>query len=269
MMTMAAYQAQDPNSGSWPARLTVMASRFIARQSRSKLLSLGKSPPMVTFTFDDVPASACECGARILKRHGARGTFYVAGSGCGTASPGFPKRASIEQLRTVWRNGHEIGCHTYSHPAVRYMSLDELSLEIDRNRTVLREIDSAVAVRNFAYPYGDLSVRTKRYFEGCFDTCRSGHPGINSGFADLGALDAWPLQNEILDQAKIAQLIAETVQRRGWLIFFSHDVAEKPSKYGVSPDLLEYAVSTAEESGCVITTIADSLKLVSRSAREE
>ena len=79
-----------------------------------------------------------------------------------------------------------------------------------------------------------------------FDSCRSVHPGINRGVADLGSLQAWPLENASLGHAKIAELIAETLQTRGWLIFYSHDVAEQPSKYGVSPDLLEWAVKTAK-----------------------
>ena len=266
-MSVVARRVEDPNTASLPVRVRAMASRFLARQSRSKLLPLGKAPPMATFTFDDVPASACEYGARILEQHGARGTFYVAGSGCGTASPGGPKRASIDRLRAIWANGHEIGCHTYSHPAIRYMSSDELGLELDRNQSALKEIDSTIVVRNFAYPYGDLSIRTKRYLESRFDSCRSGHAGINSGFADLGALDAWPLQNETLNRAKVAELIAETARTGGWLIFFSHDVADSPSRYGVSPDLLEWAVTQAKASGCALTTIADSLKLVSSGAR--
>ena len=109
---MLINQAQDPNSGSFPKRAAGMASRFLARQSRVKMLTLGNVPPMVSFTFDDVPASACELGARILEQQGARGTFYVAGSV--TAGPGAPAPATIEQLRTVWANGHEIGCHTFS-----------------------------------------------------------------------------------------------------------------------------------------------------------
>ena len=157
---------------------------------------------MVTFTFDDVPASACDRGARILEQHGARGTFYVAGSGCGSANPGGPLRASIDQLRTIWANGHEIGCHTYSHPAVRYISFDELDSELDRNQSVLKTISSDIVVRNFAYPYGDLSVRTKRYLETRFNSCRSGHAGINIAVADLGALNAWPLDNASLDRAE-------------------------------------------------------------------
>jgi peptidoglycan/xylan/chitin deacetylase (PgdA/CDA1 family) len=259
---MLAQQIQDPNSGSLPGRVAGMASRFIARQSRSKVLRLDDVAPMVTFTFDDVPASACERGAGILEQYAARGTFFVAGGGCGTAAPHEPPRASIDKLRMVWQSGHEIGCHTYSHSAIRYISLDELGLELERNQAVLKQIDPAIVLRNFAYPYGDLSIKTKRYLEGCFDSCRSGHPGINSGSADLGGLDAWPLQNASIDQAKIAELIAETVRTRGWLIFYSHDVADKPSQYGVSPDLLEWAVGTAKEAGCVLTSMAGSLDLI-------
>jgi peptidoglycan/xylan/chitin deacetylase (PgdA/CDA1 family) len=136
-------------------------------------------------------------------------------------------------------------------------------MDLDRNQSVLRTIDSDIVVRNFAYPYGDLSVRSKRYLETRFDSCRSCHPGINCGVANLGALDAWALENASLDRAKIGALIAETVETRGWLIFYSHDVAERPNRYGVSPDLLEWAVSTAKRSGCALTTIADSLKRVS------
>ncbi len=259
---MLAPRPQDPNTGSLPQRVTNMASRFIARQSRSKVLPLRNAQPIVTFTFDDVPASACEEGADILERHGARGTFYVAGGGCGTADPGGPLRASIDQLRTVWANGHEIACHTYSHPAIRHMSLDEIGVELQRNQALLRKIDSDIVLRNFAYPYGDLSVRTKRYLEGCFNSCRSGHPGINTGAADLGGLDAWPLQNAVVDRAKLAELIDATVRTGGWLIFYTHDVADPPSLYGVSPDLLDWTVGTAKAAGCVLTTVADSLHLI-------
>ena len=260
---------KDPNAGPLPERVTNMASRFIARRSRSKILPLGDAGPLVSFTFDDVPASACEIGAPILERHGARATFYVAGQDCGTSSPDGAKRASIAQLRAVWVNGHEIACHTYSHPAIRYMSLDELASELEHNRLALQAIDGAIELRNFAYPYGDLSIRCKRYLEGRFDSCRSGHAGINSDVADLGALHAWPLQQLTLDRAKMAELIAATVKCRGWLILFGHEVAERPGTYGISPDLLEFGITTAQRAGCVVTTIADSLDRIHRGAREQ
>jgi len=266
---MFAEATQDPNTGSLPARLTSMAQRFVARRICSKPLVLRDTPPMVSFTFDDVPASACEVGAPILERHGARGTFYIAGGGCGTGSPDGPMRASMEQLRTVWKKGHEIGCHTYSHPTVRRMSNDGIGAEIDRNQVALKVIDAGIVIRNFAYPFGDLSVRTKRYLESRFDSCRSAHAGINSGVADLGALDAWPLDSASLDRSKIATLIDETARSRGWLIFHSHDVAERPSRYGVTPDLLEWAVGTARQAGCILATVAGALSIIRNRAAND
>jgi peptidoglycan/xylan/chitin deacetylase (PgdA/CDA1 family) len=259
---MLAPQNKDPNTGSLHSRVTNMASRFLARQSRSKLLNMRGGSPMVTFTFDDVPASACERGVRILEQYGARGTFYVAGSGCATSGNDGPQQASIDQLRTIWANGHEIGCHTYSHPAVRYMSFDELGSDLDQNQSILKTIDRDIVVRNFAYPYGDLSIRTKRYLESRFDSCRSGHAGINSAVADLGALDAWPLYDASLNRIKVLRLISETVQSNGWLIFYSHDVAERPTQYGVSPALLDWAVAAAKRAGCKLPTVAEGLKLI-------
>ena len=111
--------------------------------------------------------------------------------------------------------------------------------ELNRNQFVLKTISSDIVVRNFAYPYGDLSVRTKRYLEARFDSCRSSHAGFNTAVADLGALNAWPLENASLDRQKVAELIAETVRSGGWLIFYSHDVSDEPTRFGVSPDLLE------------------------------
>jgi peptidoglycan/xylan/chitin deacetylase (PgdA/CDA1 family) len=262
-------QPRDPNSGPFPTKLTAMAFRFIARQLCSKPMALRNARPMVSFTFDDVPASACEVGARILEQRGGRGTFYVAAEACGTSSPDGPTRASIDQLRKVWANGHEIGCHTFSHTAVRSLSLEELDAELGRNQTALKKIASNLVTRNFAYPYGDMSVRTKRHLETRFASCRSGHAGINAEIADLGALHAWPLDNASLDRAKIADLIAQTVQNRGWLIFYSHDVAERPSDFGVSPDLLEWAVCMAKQAGCVLTTVAEGLALAGGTAGEK
>lgn len=259
---MFGHLSQDLGGGSLSAKIAGKASRLLARNIRSKALVLRNTSPMVTFTFDDVPASACDIGVSILEKYDARGTFYIAGRGCGEAGSDGQPLASIDQLRTIWGNGHEIGCHTYSHPAVSRISLDQLRVELERNQRALENINYDIEVRNFAYPYGDLTFRTKRYLEGHFNSCRSVHRGINAGIADLGSLKAWPLESASVDRATIAGLIARTMEIKGWLIFYSHDVAERPSKYGVSPDLLQWAVGAARTSGCVLTTVVGALKLM-------
>jgi hypothetical protein len=52
------------------------------------------------------------------------------------------------------------------------------------------------------------------------------------------------------------------VHRRGWLIFYSHEVAEQPGRFGVTPDLLDWAVSTAKRAGCGVANVAETLKFV-------
>ncbi|HTV37436.1 MAG TPA: polysaccharide deacetylase family protein [Xanthobacteraceae bacterium] len=255
---------RDREGGSLSAKWTGKATRFLARHIPSKALSLRHGPAMVTFTFDDVPASACEIGAGILETYNARGTFYVAGRGCGTAGDGGPPLASIEQLRAIWAKGHEIGCHTYSHPAVSRISVGLLGAELERNRWALKNIDSEIELRNFAYPYGDLSWRSKRFLQSRFDSCRSVHRGINRGFADLGSLKAWPLESATIDRAKVATLIAAAIAKNGWLIFYSHEVAARPNRFGVTPDLLAFAVATARQSGCVVCTIGGAIEIARR-----
>jgi peptidoglycan/xylan/chitin deacetylase (PgdA/CDA1 family) len=243
-------------------KLLGKGSRFLARNFATKKLQMRNTRPMVSFTFDDVPVSACDIGTRILEQNDARGTFYIAGAGCGkTGSVGL--LASVEQLRAIWLRGHEIGCQTYYHSAVSRLGRSDLETEFSRNQSALRMIDDKIAVRNFAYPYGDLSFNARRYLETQFDSCRSVDHGINHRSADLGSLKSWPLENASLDRKKIAAMIAETIRCNGWLIFVGHDVGEEPSRFGVVPDLLEWAVVTAKHSGCVLLPVAEGLKIAS------
>jgi peptidoglycan/xylan/chitin deacetylase (PgdA/CDA1 family) len=234
-------------------------SRYLARHVATKKLAMRNAKPIISFTFDDVPASACDVGVPIIERYGIRGTFYIAGAGFGRNSP-VGMLATPDQLRKIWLRGHEIGCQTHCHSAVSQLSHNKLQLEFTDNQAALKKIHADLPVRNFAYPYGDLSFGARRQLEALFDCCRSVDNGINSGVANLGALKSYPLENASLDRTKIAALIAESVRINGWLIFFSHDVSDRPSRYGVEPGLLEWAVQTAKQSGALVLPIADSLK---------
>jgi peptidoglycan/xylan/chitin deacetylase (PgdA/CDA1 family) len=269
---MSSYSAAlfaQPRTGlddlSLAARLSGKASRFLARNIHTKTLAMRNAQPLVTFTFDDAPASACHVGALIIEQYGARGTYYISGGGCGAPSP-CGQLATIDLLQVMSARGHEIGCHTYSHAAVAGISPNELATDTERNHSFLTSISDRIAVRNFAYPYGDLSFRTKRYLEGRFDSCRSLIPGVNSGTIDLGALKTWALENASIDRGRILDLVAQTAKTRSWLIFNSHDVEEQPSRFGVSPELIAFAAATARDAGCRPVTIAEGLKLAAKAA---
>jgi peptidoglycan/xylan/chitin deacetylase (PgdA/CDA1 family) len=235
-------------------------SRFFARRIATRKLPLTNTKPLVTFTFDDAPASACTLGAWLLEQHKARGTYYISGAGCGTL--GYCGRlATAEQLQDLDALGHEIGCHTFSHAAVARIGRDALMTELERNRFFLQSVGGG-PVRNFAYPYGEFSFGTKVYLTAHFDSCRSLEPGVNAGSADLGALKSCELQNSSIDRYGVADIIAETVRRHGWLIFTCHDVDDQPTRFGVSPDLLAFALRTAGEAGCHLVSVREALQVL-------
>src|SRR5271155_2978294 len=63
------------------------ASRFLARRLLTYPVRKVSPEPLVSFTFDDVPASSCREGAAILEEHGTHGTYYICAGGLGEPSP--------------------------------------------------------------------------------------------------------------------------------------------------------------------------------------
>jgi peptidoglycan/xylan/chitin deacetylase (PgdA/CDA1 family) len=70
--------------------------------------------PLISFTFDDFPRSALLTGGAILNRYGRAGTYYASLGLVGKQTPSgqifFP-----DDLQTLLEQGHELGCHTFSH----------------------------------------------------------------------------------------------------------------------------------------------------------
>ncbi len=89
----------------------------------------------VTFTFDDVPKTACIAGAPILERYDARGTYYIASGLVGKPSP-LGSMFDAEDLINIHESGHEIAGHTFSHlncaEATRTSLLSEVRKTLQR-----------------------------------------------------------------------------------------------------------------------------------------
>jgi peptidoglycan/xylan/chitin deacetylase (PgdA/CDA1 family) len=219
-------------------------TRLLARNLPTKKLTMRNTRPLVSFTFDDAAATACTVGAALLEQCHTRGTFYVSGEKCGKPSP-TGRLATIEQLKALHANGHEIACHTFSHTPVVGISRQALASDLERNRLFLQGIVGQIPIGNFAYPYGDISFATKRYLGGRYDSCRATTPGVNADVADLGVLKSNALEQASISRQGVSHLITETVRRNGWLLFASHDVNDTPSQYGVRPEFLTFALRSA------------------------
>ena len=220
---------------------------------------LRNATPMVSFTFDDVPKSAATVGAAILEQHDVHGTFYVIGSQVGTSSPLWDM-VDGEDIVALHRRGHEIACHTFSHKRACDLDAGTLNAEITRNQQYLRSLDSSIRIENFAYPFGYGSFVRKRQLKTVFKSCRSIVPGINSGTVDLQFLRAMPLIDRRIDRDGIERAFDEAQTNNGWLIFYTHDVADEPSPYGCSPALLNEALEAASRRKIPVLNMAEALR---------
>ena len=231
----------------------------MAMHLRVEPFCLRNETPMVSFTFDDAPKSAATVGAAILEAHNKHGTFYVIGSQVGTSSPLWDM-VDGEDIIALHRRGHEIACHTFSHKRACDLDAETLSAEIARNQQYLRSLDASIRIENFAYPFGYGSFVRKRQLKTVFKSCRSIVPGVNSGTVDLQFLRAMPLIDRRIDRDGIERAFDEAQTANGWLIFYTHDVADEPSPYGCSPALLNEALEAASRRKIPVLNMAEALQ---------
>lgn len=84
----------------------------------------------------------------ILRRHGVKTTFFLAGN--------WVERYP-EYVRKIAAEGHEIGNHSYTHPHMASLSADQIRQELEQNQ---RRIDALVGrpdVLLFRPPFGEYS----------------------------------------------------------------------------------------------------------------
>jgi peptidoglycan/xylan/chitin deacetylase (PgdA/CDA1 family) len=245
-------------------RMVGRANRAAAAVFRTRTGRLTNPRPIVSFTFDDFPKSAVR-GADILSSHGAAGAFYLCSCFSGCAVDG-ALYYDLDDVRYLIETNHEIGCHTASHVRVSQMRRDELAADLDRNAEFARE-KFGLDLATFSFPFGDIGLRSKLLVQRRFVACRSSLPGINRGVADLGALRAERLYAQLIDPEALKKLFARAAQPGSWLIFYTHDVGERPSSFGCTPTLLEAAVRGAIAAGCEVLSIKSALGAISAARR--
>jgi peptidoglycan/xylan/chitin deacetylase (PgdA/CDA1 family) len=233
-----------PSLSTFGHRFSRALSRFVPTRPRLLL----HQPPMVSFTFDDVPDSAYLNGAPLLEEQGLRGTFYIAPGICGTQDEHW-RLISREQVAQLSRRGHEIGCHTYRHVPVQSMSPTELAAEDSRCQAALREICGDIPLVSFAFPFGNDGFVSKIVLQRRYTTCRGIRPGTNRGPVDYANLRVRELYDSSTEPAEIDRMFDNLMRRGGWMVLYTHDVTDHPSFIGCSPKLLAYAIKAAVSRG--------------------
>ncbi len=229
-------------------------ARFLLScKTAARSIPLRLDQPLVSFTFDDVPATAFTQGIPVLEEKNCRATFYISGVNFG--NPYFLGKEHISQLI---RDGHEIACHSYSGESSGLRNVPAFLKDCEENRRVVRG-EFGCELRNFSYP-SDAEWGIKGPLSGFYDSMRSSHGGVNSGEVDLNLLRANPVFRTPADDIEI--LVRKAAREKGWLIFYNHDVDPMPTPRGASPTELRFALRKALEYGLLPVTVQEALKRI-------
>lgn len=224
---------------------------YHSRSARSEVRG-----PIVTFSFDDFPRSALTTGGRILEDFGGRATYYVAMSLMGTNNQ-LGEQFRYDDLYSLVEHGHELASHTFSHVSARKTSFGVFLQDVEKGEKTIQEHIDLVPSGNFAYPYGAVTLAVKQKLGPRMRSCRGTCAGFNSPTVDLNLLRANALYGGIEQAGRARQLILENEKRRGWLIFYSHDVTPDPSPFGCTPTLFEAIVSFVAHRSSRVMTVAE------------
>jgi peptidoglycan/xylan/chitin deacetylase (PgdA/CDA1 family) len=237
-------------------RFGVLASAILSR----RVMRWGETlPPVVSFTFDDFPASA-QKGADILETVGAHGTFYLSAGLLGKDSA-VGRIADEALVRRLSAAGHEIGCHTYSHCRARDTSGADYRRDVEANHAALRE-RWGLTPRSFAFPFGSVTPSAKATASAFYPSSRTTIPGVNRGRFDASFLRANRLYGVEMTE-EIRSLIQRGAMSGGWLIFYTHDVGSTPGTYGCGAGKFESVVRETVAAGYEIRTVESALSLIS------
>ncbi|MDI7774732.1 polysaccharide deacetylase family protein [Asticcacaulis sp. EMRT-3] len=240
--------------------------RRYARLVHTRPASLDLRRPMITFSFDDAPASSADHGARILENYGARGTYFISSGLMGTQSH-LGTFAGAEALQRLSQAGHEIACHTYNHFDCGRGKTNEIAAELERNREAFRAMRLPDA-QTFAYPYGDVSPQAKAVLGSRFAAARALHHGVITSGSDLNQAPAVGIEGSCGELT--AQGWMKTAhEARGWLVLYTHDVRDQPSDWGCTPQVLERLVAKARDMRFEIVTFAEGVRRAAGHAAAE
>lgn len=250
------YQADPSLKGKLRRRLVRLAHRHPAVRRPER--------PMVTFAFDDTPASAVRRGAPILEARGVRGAYYFC-AGLAGQHGHMGQYSTREDMVRVAEAGHEVGCHTYSHLDCGQASGALVADELELNAAILSDWGVADRLETFAFPYGDVGFPAKAEAAQRFTLSRALHHGLIEPGADLNQAPAIGIEGEHGEETA-RHWLAKAAERKAWLVLFTHGVEDGVTGFGASADALARLVDEALEKGFEVVTAAEGARRVSGDA---
>ena len=142
---------------------TTAVAKYLQNPTAQKLANFPKPPEpkpaptaptpanpgkVIALTFDDGPGPYTAQLLDILDQHGAKATFFLIG---GKVS------AQADVLRRMHARGHQLGNHSWSHPELPKLPVNQIASEIDRTNDAIKQA-TGVTPSILRPPYGAVNA---------------------------------------------------------------------------------------------------------------
>lgn len=97
----------------------------------------------------------------LFNQNGIKGTFHL-NSGLAECRE---EKVRLNELAEVYK-GHEVSCHTYTHPTIERCPLDQVVQQIIEDRKILEDA-VGYPIRGLSYPNGSYSSDIKNLLPAC------------------------------------------------------------------------------------------------------
>ncbi len=195
--TLFYHRIADDEANPWTTSNVMFARQIRWLQRNFEIISLseaqwrirsGVNPrPAVCITFDDGYAANCDTAIPLLIEHSIPCTYFVTTHNvlngipfahdvrCGVTFP----LNTVAQLRSMAREGIEIGCHSRTHP--NFGQLHDRRRIFDEVVTAGEELQQEIGkpVRYFAFPFGQKENLNADVFNMAYE---AGYEGVCSAY---------------------------------------------------------------------------------------
>lgn len=223
--------------------------------------------PLISVTFDDGWETTYNDALPLLQQYGILSTQYLLS---GTANNS--QYLSWSQITAMHEAGHEIACHSVSHPDLRLVDDQKLDYELKGCLEVMN--DRFGEVRDFASPYGSSDPHTiaaiKHYFKSHRNTNGDPSNGVNNadvntpqgyngqGFDRYNIIGVTIKSDTTVDE--IQALIDYARSHNGWVVLTYHQAEAGGSRWAVDTKSMAAQLATISKSNVRVVTVSQALE---------
>jgi peptidoglycan/xylan/chitin deacetylase (PgdA/CDA1 family) len=183
----------------------------------------------LSFRFDDGFRSGADRSESLLANW--RATYFVVSGWVAGRRRDWPELhyngdfADLKFWQAMSNRGHDIQCHSDSHPYFSKLSSEDAIGELERSLAFIKQIHSKSRV--FCYPYNDianLDLAVWGFDAAGFDTRPSDAPLVYNmpGVQNLYRLNSWAVRERHFD--RVVEALSSEVPDGAWVILAFHSL---------------------------------------------